>query len=264
MLARRPTTSVTAYDHYLRGLEEHGRRSSEQNRSARAHFERAIELDPRFARAYAGLALTHSRDAIDGWTLTPSRSIEQAAEWADRAAAMDPSLPQVHFVSGQVDLFRRRHREAVEATRRAIRVDPNYADAYALSAWILSYAGRPEDALAAMETAMRLNPRPTGSYLEVLGEIRFVQGRYAESADVFRQVLDINPAYTRARMWRAAALALAGEIDQAEWEADELRVLSPDFSLARLEFAFPFRDPRMLQRLLDGLREAGLLDHGSP
>ena len=257
-LARRPTVSVAAYDHYLRGLESHGHRSREQNLLAREHFLRAIELDPEFARAYTGLAMTHSRDAIDGWVPTPSRSLEQAAELAGRAAAMDPTLPQVHFVSGQVDLFRRRHLEAIAAAERAIKVDRNYADAYALSAWILNYAGRTDEAVDAMKKAMRLNPRPTASYLEVLGEIRFVQGRFDESAAVFERVLDINPDYTRARMWLAAALARAGATDRADWEVVELLVLSPEFSFERLEFAFPFQDPRALELLLDGLRRAGL------
>ena len=143
-LARRPTASTAAYDHNLRGLQDHGHRTRDQNLSARDQFRRATELDPSFARAYAGLALTHSRDATDGWTETPLSSLAQVADLAHQAAGMDPSLAQVHFVSGQVDLFRRRHVEAVEATERAIRVHPNYADAYALQAWILNYAGRPD------------------------------------------------------------------------------------------------------------------------
>jgi TolB-like protein/DNA-binding winged helix-turn-helix (wHTH) protein/Tfp pilus assembly protein PilF len=257
-LARRPTASIAAYDHYLRGLSEHGHRSKDQNISAKAQFQRAIELDPTFAQAYAGLALAHSRDAIDGWTETPSQSLQRAAELAATAAGMDPLLPQVHFVTGQVDLFRGRHLEAIEAAQRAIRVDPNYADAFALTAWILNYAGRPDEALAALEKAMRLNPRPPASYLEILGEIRFVQRRYDESASVFRQVLDINPDYTRARMWLAAALAHAGAGDNASWEADELMVSTPGLTLARLDAAFPFKDPRQLDVLLSGLREAGV------
>jgi adenylate cyclase len=166
----------------------------------------------------------------------------------------------VHFVSGQIDLFRRRHEQAVEATQRAIRVDPNYADAYALSAWILNYAGRPDEALASLDIAIRLNPRAPASYLEILGEIRFVQGFYGESASLFERVLDINPNYTRARMWIVAAFAHTGAIGRAEWEAIELIVLNPHFSLKHLEFAFPFKDPRQLDVLMEGLRKAGLPD----
>jgi adenylate cyclase len=259
-LANRPTASVAAYDHYLRGLEDHGSRTQARNLSARAQFEEAIALDPSFARAYTGLALTYSREAIDGWTAGPSSSLERAAELAEQAARMDPSLPQVHFVTGQVELFRRRHERAVEAAERAIAVDPNYADAYALLAWTLSYAGRPDQAFSALEKAMRLNPRPPASYLEILGEIRLTQARHGESSSTFQEVLDVNPGYTRARMWNAAALGLSGAVDLAEWEVAELLVANPGLTLTRLEFAFPFKDPRVVEQLLDALRRAGVPD----
>lgn len=258
-LERSPAASVEAYDWYLRGLEAHGHRSAEQNRIAQGYFDQAIALDPQFARAHAGLALAYSRDAIDGWTATPARSLDLARRMADRAASLDPSLAQVHFVSGQVELFQRRYLDAVEATERAIRIDPNYADAYALRAWIFSYAGRVDRAQASMETALSLNPHPSGSYLEVLGEIRYVQAKYAESADIFREVLEKNPDYMRARLWYAAALAQSGRVEDSRWEAEEFRVANPGFTPQQLAFAFPFKDPRILERLLRGLRGAGLL-----
>ena len=257
-LSRRPTASVAAYDHYLRGLEDIGSRAETRNLAARNQFRKAIALDPAFARAYTALALTYTREAIDGWTATPSVSLAQAEELMEEAFRIDSGLPQVYFVRSQIDLFRRRHLSAIEAAEHAIRIDPNYADAYALSAWILSYAGRPGEAAAALDKAMRLNPRPPASYFEVLGEIQFVQARYRESSATFQRILDINPEYARARMWNAAALVRAGLTDKAEWEAAELLVASPDFALKRMEFAFPFKDQRTLESLLDGLKKAGL------
>ncbi len=257
-LASRPTASVAAYDHYLRGLEDHGTRDEDQNLSARAEFERAITLDPSFARAYAGLALTYARDAIDGWTPAPSRSLSLAAENAAKAVSLDPSIPQAYFATGEIALFQRRHLEAIAAAERAIAVHPNYADAYALLAWTLNYAGRSNKAETALENAMRLNPRPPASYLEILGEIRFAQGRYDESAAAFQRVLAINPGYTRARLWNAAALARVGHQDRAEWEAAELLIGSPDLAIKRLSFAFPFKDARTLDILVDALRKAGV------
>lgn len=257
-VAKRPTHSVVAYEQYLHGMQLHGRRTKQDNEAAKLQFLKAIDTDSSFARAYAGLALAHSRDAIDGWTSDPVRSLEFARQFAEKAAKVDPLLPQVHFVLGQVQLFRRQHVKAIQAAGRAVELDPNYADGHALSAWILSYAGRPADAMAAMTEALDLNPRPSASYLEVLGEIQFVQREYNSSVATFRQVLKINPDYVRARMWIAAALAQAGEIESASWEAGELQVLDPDFALDKLGFAFPFKDPRVLARLLDGLKRAGL------
>jgi TolB-like protein/DNA-binding winged helix-turn-helix (wHTH) protein/Tfp pilus assembly protein PilF len=259
-LATRPTASVAAYDAYLRGLEEHGARSEAQNHAARRHFEEAITLDPRFARAYTGLALTYSREAIDGWTSAPTRSLGLADRFAKEATAMDPSLPQVYFVTGQIRLFQRRHFQAIESAERAIEIDPNYADAYALLAWTLNYAGFPEKASSALAKAMQLNPRPPASYLEILGEILFAQERYEDSASTFQSVLKINPAYLRARLWSTAALMRAGLVDDAEWEIGEALVASPNLSIARLAFAFPFKSRRTLEISLRSLRDAGLPD----
>ena len=263
LLADRPTANVVAYDHYLRGMQDHGSRTALQNLSARDHFRRAIELDPAFASAYAGLAMTYSREAIDGWTADPLRALELAAELAAQAVAMAPNSPQAYFVEGQVELFRGRHARAIAAAERAIEAEPNYADAYALMAWTQNYAGRPEAALSALEQAGRLSPRPPASYLEILGEIQFTQGRYRESASTFQRVLEINPGYSRARMWNAAALAATGRIDSAEWEVDELLISSPGVTLARLAYAFPFSDSNKAgtatkRAVLEALRSAGL------
>ena len=259
-LVSRSTASIAAYDAYLRGLEAHGRRSEAQNQIARRHFEEAVALDPQFARAYTGIALTYSREAIDGWTSDPADSLKQAADYADRAARLDSSLPQVHFVTGQIRLFQRRHAEAVAAAERAIAVSPNYADAFALLAWTLNYAGRPEEAILALNMAMRLNPRPPASYLEILGEIYFARGRYKDAAGTFQNVLEINPAYLRARLWNAAALFHSGSRDLAEWEIIEALAASPNLTLARLEFAFPFKDPRIQESVLSALHDASLPD----
>jgi adenylate cyclase len=134
---RGATESIAAYDEFLRGRERYGRLTPEDNRMAQPHFEWAIVLDPGFARAHAGLALTWSRLAIDGWTEDPQGALSKAAQFAEEAAEIDPSLPQVHFVRAQVELFRGRHANAAEAVAAALDLDPNYADAYALQAWIL-------------------------------------------------------------------------------------------------------------------------------
>jgi len=260
ILAKRPTASVAAYDFYLRGLEDHGHRSRAQNLSARAHFQRAIEIDPSFARAYGGLALTYSREAIDGWTADPYQALEKTVKLAENAATMDPSLPQVHFVKGMVDVYRRKHTQAIKAAQRAVELDPNYADAHALNALILNYSGLPEKAEASLKTATHLNPRAPATYLGILGEIRLVQRRFDEASTLFEKVLEINPNYSRVRMLLAIALVHAGFQDRAEWEAAELLILLPDITLTRLEFSFPYKDPRDLDVMLDGLRAAGVQD----
>lgn len=255
-----PTASGEAYDLFLRGLEEHGHRTPQSNLYAQAYFEEAIKLDPEFARAIAGLALVHSRNAVDGWTTTPNQSLDQAAHLVDSAAEINDSIPQLHFVAGQVALFRGEHAGAKTAVQRAIDLSPNYADAYGLLAWILTYDGRLDEAGKALETASRLNPVIPSSYSEILGEIRFLQGRYDEAIAGFERTLQINPAHMRARMWLIATLVQTGSLDEAQWQADILTTTIPWFSLARLQYAFPFRDQTIRSKVLQSLRQAGLPD----
>lgn len=257
---RHPVESPEAYDLFLRGLEAYGRRTPDSNQTAKALYEEAIALAPDFARAIAGLALAHARDAIDGWTATPEESLARAEVLAARAEAINPSIPQVHFVAGQVALFRGRFELALAATRRAIARSPNYADAYALLAWALNFSGDSDEAIAALETAMRLNPIIPAPYSEILGEIRFSQGDYAAAIGEFRRTLFINPAHMRARMWLIAALAETGDADELEWQVEELLNSNPGFSLRMLDYTFPFRDGSLRERVMRLLQEAGLPD----
>jgi len=252
------TDSIAAYDAFLRGLERYGRRTPEDNRVARDHFERAIALDPGFARAYAGLALAWSRLAIDGWTDDPEAALAKAAAFAEQAASIDPSVPQIHFVRGQVALFEGEHERAAAAATKAIELNPNYADAYALLAWILHYAGRPDQAERALAEALRRNPKASASYDQVAGEIHFTTGHYEEAVEAFEAALRRNPAHTRARLWLAAALAQLGRTEDAAWEVQELLAINPDFSLSRLLLAFPLKDPRQRDALTSALTQLGL------
>ncbi len=255
---RGATESIAAYDELLRGQERYGRRTPEDNRIALLHFERAVALDPAFARAYAGLALAWSRLAIDGWTADPEEALEKAAHYAQKAASINPSVPQIHFVLAQVDLFRRQYQRAAAAATTAITLDPNYADAYALLAWILQYAGRSDQAEALLREALKRNPSSSASYREIAGEIHFATGRYGEAENAFKAALERNPAHMRARLWLAATLAKLGKHEEAAWETQELLAVNPDFSLSRLLLAFPLKDPHQRDALTMALSQLGL------
>jgi len=252
------TRSIAAYDEFLHGQDRYGRRTPEDNRIARAHFEQAIALDPGFARAYAGLALAWSRLGIDGWTNDPEEALSRAAKFADKAASIDASAPQIHFVRAQVALFRGQHDRAANAAATAIELDRNYADAYALLAWILHYAGRPDQARPALSEALRRNPASSASYGEIAGEIDFATGQYREAAREFEAAPERNPAHARARLWLAATRIKLGQDEEAAWEVQELLAINPDFSLSRLLLAFPLKDPYQRDALTGALAERGL------
>jgi TolB-like protein len=257
-LARPYTNSVEAYDIYLRGLREFVQRSKEGNGNARALYEKAIALDPSFARAYAGLAWAHNRDFLNAWTETPETSLEQGMAFVNKAIALDDSLPLAHFVMGQVQLYHRNHEKSLAALTKALALDPNYADAYVVQGVVLNFAGRPDAALEAVNTAMRLNPHQPLAYLFILGSVYFCLDRQEDAVDALKRALARNPSAQRPHMWLAATYARLGLMEDAEWEAEELLTLDPNFSLTRISEALPFKDPAHLARLIDSLRKAGL------
>jgi adenylate cyclase len=98
-LGRVPTENLAAYDYYLRGKEYWERATQEANGQARQLFEHAIALDPQFALAYTGLGLTYLREWLWGWSYDP-HTLDQAVELAQKARALDDTLPEAHTVLG--------------------------------------------------------------------------------------------------------------------------------------------------------------------
>lgn len=258
--ARVPTRSIEAYQALLQGLPSYGQRLRAANDEARRHFERAIALDPGYARAYATLANTYRAEFANDWSDSPVEALARAERMASRALALDDGLSQAHFVMGLVRREQRRHTEALAAAARAVALDPNFADGFVLMASVLCYDGKTENTVGLIQKAVRLNPRFPVNYPFHLGQCYFAMGRYGEAIAAFEQALDRNPLSERELLWLAASYAQAGRVADARWTVGELQAAGRRLSLRRIEPTIPFTRREHLDRLLDGLRRAGIPD----
>lgn len=252
------TTKPEAYDVLLRGIEIYNTFNAEAVAEARGLFLQAAEIDPDYARAYANIALTHSTEVNFFWTKNRAESIRLGLEYADKALALDDSIPQIYLTRSILYLSQRQHQAAFEAAQRTIEVHPNYADGYATLAFISSYYGTFDDGLAAIEQAMRINPQGTGVYLSVKGRILFLQGRYNEALAVLEEAVERNPAFDRIQLILAATYARLGRIDDATWAADEALSINPEITLSKERNDSIYRNDRDLENYLDALRVAGV------
>jgi TolB-like protein/class 3 adenylate cyclase len=162
-LGRPYTSSEVAWEYFMRGAELYRRFTPKDNAHARDLFEKAIDLDPEFARAYAILAATHRQDSTGRWSQDPQssedlayRMAQKAVELARRELEPKPSLPYALEQMGWVLLYREKYQEARQAAEEAVKRNLNYADGYALWAQLI-YSGEPEEALQIKE-AIALNP----------------------------------------------------------------------------------------------------------
>jgi adenylate cyclase len=189
-----PTDNLTAYDSFLRGMEYFSRFTKEANDRAQQMFERAIELDPEFAAAYAFLGLLYWKDWKFQWDPDP-QALERAFELAQRAVALDDSLPVAHRLLGDLYLLKKQHEQAIAEAERAIALDPNDASGYATLGFILNSMGKPEKAIELLEKAMRLHPHFPFGYVFQLGVAYRLTGRYDEAISTQKKVLTRNPNF---------------------------------------------------------------------
>jgi len=253
------TANPRAYDQLLLGKQHFYRfESRAENLKARACFEEAVRLDPGFATAHAMLAWTYAFEAMNGWSDDPEGALRRAEQIATHAIELQPVLPLAYFVRGLSYRERHEYIKALVEAQKAIEYDPSYANAYVLLATLLYYAGRPEEGLEQIRQAMQINPHHPYNYHFHLGQAYFVLHRYREAIDAFNHGLSSYPASERMRVWLAASLAQAGEIDEAKWEGEQIMAANPDFSIQRMVQVFPFKNPDDTGRFIAGLRLAGL------
>jgi TolB-like protein/class 3 adenylate cyclase len=252
-----PTNNLEAYDSFLRGQAYFWRFTREANNQARQMFERAIELDPQYAGAYAVLSWTYLVEWVLQWNQEPQLPA-QVSVVVQRAVALDDSLPLTHMILGVAYLWQKQHEQALAEGEKALTLASNYADGYAWLGNSFNFAGRPQEAIEAEEKALRLNPHDPFFYLFNLGFAYRLLGRYEEAITAFKRVLSRNPDFLPAHVHLPAAYSELGQEADARAEAAEILRLSPHFSLERVRQRLPFKDQAELERLLAGLRKAGL------
>jgi TolB-like protein/DNA-binding winged helix-turn-helix (wHTH) protein/Flp pilus assembly protein TadD len=259
-LAAKYSNSIEAYDQFLRGWQNLWLSSREGILSARQDFDRAIELDDQFARAYANLALTYIYDHLHGWNNNDALALQKAHEYADRAIEINPDLPNVYWVKGFAEIFNRNYQQSLDYAQKSIELSPNFADGYGLLATTLNYAGKPDEADEVMRKAMKLNPKHPAIYKVIHGEILFNKRDYLAAIESFEAALDINPEIEESRIWLASAYANAGDLEEASWQLEQVRLNGRELSLQRLDAIIPFKDPAQRKVFIDGLSKAGLSD----
>jgi len=231
------------------------------NAKALPLLQRARELDPTFAAAFAYEGYSHFLDVMLGYTKTPGESLAAALAAAKKAAALDDMDPAAFLTLGRVHMMRGEHDTSVAELERSLSLNPSFAPAYFGLGFALALTGQLDQALEALDKALRLNPRdPLIWAIKALRSlIHCLLGQYEAAAEVARQSIREPRA---AGYWPYAVLASAlgnlGQIEEARTAIDEARQQKPDLSLSYLEKTLPTKQPGGLQAYLDGLRKAGL------
>jgi len=259
-LAHTATSSFEAYDLFLQAQISAAHFTEAGYMQAAETYRRAISLDPGFARAYGALAVVLTRQVNGGYSDSPAEMRERSLELARKAAEMNPNSPQVQWALGYVYLYRSQYELAVKALERAVSLSPSYADGYALLALIKNNSGQAEDAVRLIEKGMDLNPFFSWDYLYNLGRAHYALGHYEQAVQYLQQALERNETPGQPRLFLLASYVQLGQQDDAEWEAMQLEVSHPEFTLSHLQQVLPITDTELRDRLISDLRSAGLAE----
>jgi adenylate cyclase len=253
----KPTESLAAYDYVLQGRAQLARVTRAANREARRLFERAIELDPRYAPAYAMLGYTYYEEARSGWTEFPDDAIRKAEQLARKALDVDPALPQGHRLLASSHLRRQEYDLALQELDRALQINPSDAQSLASRGAILMWAGRSDEGAKVLEAALLLDPTQELITFN-LGSAYYLQGRYDDAIRILERSLaydrvPLMKAYSQAVL--AAACAQLGRAEDAARAHGTALALYPFFDVA--SFVEQFKSEGDRDRLMEGLRNAG-------
>jgi TolB-like protein/class 3 adenylate cyclase/Tfp pilus assembly protein PilF len=257
-LRRAETNSPEAWDYYVRGRQHHLRFTKADSKQARQLYFKALELDPQYASALAQVAWTHILHAWRGWSENPEQELKRAAEYVEQAIAIDDTNPDAIVTMATLAQNNNQYDKAVALGEKAVSLSPSGADGTALLASYFTGAGRHDEAVETIERAMRLAPYYPVWFLDIAGEAYFFQRNYDKAITAFEGYRDRLPNNPRSYARLASTYAEAGDEEAARAAAEELLSRDPKFSIKVFARSLNFKNPENLERILDGLRKAGL------
>lgn len=256
----KPTAKLEVYDLALRARPALRRPTRAGNVEARGLLKRAIDLDPGYAAAYAGLAETYLIDVSWGWAQSPAIALGDAAEMAGAALRLNDNEVQALIVLGRVHLFHHRYEQAMAELDRAVAINPSDAQSHAGRGNVLMWLGDSDAALDAFAAAQRIDPDLNAADRFALSMAYYLTGRYEAAAEQAEINLSNSDGAMSSRVILAASLAQRGQTEEAARVVSHIRRVDPTFD--PLVFGDKLRNPRDLAQIRDGLRKAGFTTAG--
>ena len=240
VIGRAPTENLEAYAYYLRGRQFLHRHSKSYYVLAKRMFAKAVELDPLYARAYAGIA---DCDSLLFLHYNAEVSIDGILSTSAKALDLEDGLAEAHASRGLALSLRERYSEAMAEFDQAIALDPNLFEGHYFYARVCFTQGKLDEAARHFQRAAEIKPDDYQALLVLTGVHRSL-GREQEMRKAAREgvaraerELTLHPENPRPAYLGAVGLAALGELDRAKEWAGRALAIDPDDRLAQYNVA---------------------------
>ncbi len=258
-LVRHNPSNPEAYDLYLRGRSKRIPPTAENLADARALFEQAIELDPRFSGGYVGLSTIHLLSFTNLPSDSPHEQLTTALRLAERAIELDPTFGPAHGSLANALIYNREFDDGLTAIRKAVELAPGDALMRGRYGRYLGFVGEAREGLEQLRIAQRMAPG-SANVLFFLGLTYRAAGQYEKAIEFledFRSKLG-GRILANADLQLAAAYMQAGREDDARAMVQAVNSAKPHFTLEFTSRAAPYKEQDDMAAFLDALRKAGL------
>ncbi len=250
---------LDAWSLYHLGLQHIYRFNRTDNEAAAHLFQQAIALDPRFARAHAGLSFVHFQAAFMRYGEDIGSAIRQARQFAERGLALDPLDPFVNFTMGRSFWLEGDLDSSLGWLERATSISPSYAQGIYARAWTEALGNRANEARTHVDLAMRLSPIDPLYYamMATRAFTHMMKHEDAEAAHWAERGARAPGAHVLIALIAAAAQLLGGNSERAAWWAANVR--ERNSTLGREDFfrAFPMKSESTRARVMRALTQLG-------
>jgi TolB-like protein len=255
------TGDLAAYDLYLRGLDSWNRWTQEGNARALQFFYAAMDKDCDFSTPYGLAASCYLLAKANEWA--SSFDEKEISRLVDRAADIGTEDPVALCWAGHVHAyFFKDIDRALLLIDRALELDVNLAIAWQRSGWVRGYAGDSDGAIESLNRAIALNPLDPCVFLtqSAMAFAHFIAGRDDDAADWAAMARRVKPNWLPALRVMIASNAMRGRADEADQALNSYLRIDPKVSIAKICEFYPLRRDADRQRLILGMRRAGVPD----
>ena len=254
------STSLDAWDYFLRGRAFLHQLTPQDVIRARAMFERAVELDPQYSDAWAGLSWTYQREIL--FEVADDRKAweHKALEAGRRAVALDNGSSFAHLALSGAFIWSNQHELSIPETRMAVELNPSNVPAWLALGNRLDIVGEHEEGVPLLEKSLQLNPHDPHNHLYYaqLGRAYINARKYEIALRHLRESIRLKPDYANTYHVLAICLGHLGRIDEARVAAERCEQLRPGLMRRRAHWNI-YLDPEANKHLTEGLRKAGLV-----
>ena len=251
------TDNLEAYDYYLKANELCNSTDLDKLAQGRVQLQKAIQLDPKFAKAYTAMGKTFFTQWVFGPDKDPAL-LEKVFEWSQKAIKINPDEPSGYSLLSHYYLWIKQHDAGIAEIKKAISLDPNNPEWMAYYGELLTHSNQPEQGIDLFLKAMRLDPKYPVWYMYGLGHAYFLLQDYDQAIPTLEKAVEQDPGFWPSYLLLAASYDAKGMKEKSQKAIKSALKENKNLFNEKWEELLPYKDPTAGKQTIEALKKIGI------